>query len=291
MTAQSCTSDTVGGNWPPLPEPLLVAVADAHTHLDLTRHDLAAPALEPQELLARAAQVGVSRAVHIGCDVASSQFGVQWSARLPGLACAVALHPNEAPALAAAGRLDQALAQVETLLLAHSKVRAVGETGLDYYRTSPEGRPAQQESFRAHIEMARRHDKTLAIHDRDAHDDVLATLHEVGAPARVIFHCFSGDAEMAHLCAEQGWYLSFAGNVTFSNAGSLREALRVVPPHLLLVETDAPFLTPVPHRGRPNASYLIPVTVRAMAQIRREDLVTLCAQLDANTSTAYGGPW
>lgn len=295
--------------WPPLPQPLPHPVADAHCHLDLTRDDLAdtggitpsgteqpnrgadSATLSADELLARAAQVNVTRAVHIGCEVQSSAFGVQLAARHPAVAAAVAIHPNEAPGLAKAGRLGDALSQIEALALAHPKVRALGETGLDYFRTDEQGRPAQHESFRAHIEMAKRHNKTLAIHDRDAHEDVIATLLEVGAPERVIFHCYSGDAAMAQVCAQHGWYLSFAGNVTFGNAAPLREALAVVPPHLLLVETDAPFLTPTPYRGQPNASYLIPVTVRAMAALREVDEVTLCEQLDANTSAAYGGAW
>lgn len=247
--------------------------------------------LSAEQALALAAQVNVTKVVHIGCEVESSRYGVALSAKHPAVAAAVALHPNEAPTLAKAGQLEQALDQIEEMLSAHPKVRALGETGLDYFRTAEQDRPAQHESFRAHIEMAKRHNKSLAIHDRDAHEDIINTLLEVGPPERVIFHCYSGDADMAKLCARQGWFLSFAGNFTFGNAQMLRDALAVVPDELLLVETDAPFLTPAPYRGRPNASYLIPVTVQAMAQVRGQDLEQLCEHLSANTFAAYGGPW
>jgi TatD DNase family protein len=149
----------------------------------------------------------------------------------------------------------------------------------------------QHDAFRAHIEIAKRHGKALVIHDRDAHDDVLRILDEEGAPDRVVFHCFSGDAAMAEHCVERGWYLSFAGTVTFKNADGLRAALAVTPLEHLLVETDAPYLTPTPYRGRPNASYLVPVTVRAMAEVLQVDLEDLCRAVDANTEAAFGGAW
>jgi len=161
--------------------------------------------------------------------------------------------------------LEQALARIDELA-ALPDVVGVGETGLDYYRTGPEGVAAQQESFRRHIDIAKRHGKALMIHDRDAHEDVLRILAEEGAPERVVFHCYSGDAAMAKVCAERGYVMSFAGPVTFKANEHLREALRLAPLELVLVETDAPFLTPVPYRGRPNAPYLIPLTVRSMAE-------------------------
>ena len=167
----------------------------------------------------------------------------------------------------------------------------MGETGLDHYRTGPEGRPAQEASFRAHIELARRLDRTLVIHDRDAHDDILRVLDSAGAPDRWVMHCFSGDAGFARRCLDRGAFLSFSGTVTFKNAGALREALVLTPRDRVLVETDAPYLTPMPHRGRPNASYLVPLTVRAMAEVRGEDLTGLCEAIDAATSAAYGGAW
>lgn len=147
---------------------------------------------------------------------------------------------------------------------------------------------AQERSFRAHIEMAKRHGKALVIHDREAHADVLRILAEEGAPDRTVFHCYSGDAEMAEVCADRGYFMSFAGNMTFKNAQPLRDALAVAPLELVLVETDAPFLTPAPYRGRPNAPYLIPVTVRAMAAVRNIGEDELAAAIMANTVRAFG---
>jgi TatD DNase family protein len=167
-------------------------------------------------------------------------------------------------------------------------VRAVGETGLDFFRTGEEGRPAQFESFEAHIALAKKHGIAMQIHDRDAHDAVLETLERVGAPDRTVFHCFSGDAAVARVAAECGYYLSFAGNITFKNAQNLRDALAVTPRERILVETDAPFLTPVPHRGRPNAPYLVPVTMRFLAEELDVHLDELCAQVAANTVAVYG---
>ena len=207
------------------------------------------------------------------------------------LVAGVALHPNEAPRHAEAGTLDEALAEVEALAQVHDKVRAVGETGLDHFRTGEEGRAAQVESFRRHIDLAKRLDKTLVIHDRDAHEEVLRVLDEEGPPPRWVMHCFSGDAHLARRCLDRGAFLSFAGTVTFKNAQPLRDALVVVPPDRLLVETDAPYLTPTPHRGRPNASYLVPLTVRSMAHTRACDLEELCRAIQANTDAAFAGSW
>jgi TatD DNase family protein len=214
----------------------------------------------------------------------------------------VALHPNEAPRIVHGdpdgwsrqgprgpggdAALDEALAEIDRLA-ALPQVKGVGETGLDYFRTGPEGKAAQERSFRAHIEIAKRHGKALVIHDREAHADVLRVLKEEGAPERTVFHCYSGDAEMAEVCARAGYYLSFAGNVTFKNAQHLRDALAVAPLELVLVETDAPFLTPAPYRGRPNAPYLVPVTVRAMAAVRGVDEDILATALAANTARVF----
>ena len=272
---------------PPLPEPLPHPVVDNHCHLDIADGEW----LTTDEALAASASVGVPRIVQIGCDLPGARWAVEAAASYDALVAGVALHPNEAPRLAAAGQLEEALAEIERLATAHDKVRAVGETGLDSYRTGPEGRAAQAESFRRHIDLAKRLDKTLVIHDRDAHDEVLAIIDEEGAPERWVMHCFSGDVDFARACLDRGAYLSFAGTVTFKNAQPLRNALVVVPRDRVLVETDAPFLTPVPWRGRPNASYLVPHTMRAMAEVRGEDLETLCAAVDANTETAFGGPW
>jgi TatD DNase family protein len=242
----------------------------------------------PEEAVAAAAAVNVTRIVQIGCDLPGAAWAVTAAQRFPSVVAAVALHPNEAPGLAARGQLDDALTKIDRLAGSTDRVRAVGETGLDHYRTGANGHAVQEASFRAHIEMARRHGKTLVIHDRDAHADVLRILDDGPVPDRVVFHCFSGDAAMARHCAEQGWFLSFAGPVTFSNAAQLRTALAATPLDRILVETDAPFLTPHPHRGKPNGSYLVPVTVRRMAEVLDVRLEQLCAALQRNTESTFG---
>ncbi|MFE6053417.1 TatD family hydrolase [Kitasatospora sp. NPDC056446] len=280
---------------PPLPEPLAVAVADSHTHLDMQSGT-------PAEGLAKAASVGVTTVVQVGCDVPGSRWAADLAARYEQVHAAVALHPNEAPRIflgdsdgwsgqqrkaGGAEALDEALAEIDRLA-ALPQVRAVGETGLDYFRTGPEGVEIQKESFRRHIEMAKRHGKALVIHDRDAHEDVIAVLLAEGAPERTVFHCYSGDAAMARTCAEHGWYLSFAGPVTFKANQPLRDALLATPLDRVLVETDAPFLTPHPYRGRPNAPYLIPVTVRSMAATLGLHEDELSAAIAENTARAFG---
>nr|WP_246850695.1 TatD family hydrolase [Nocardioides sp. SYSU D00514] len=262
-------------------------VVDNHCHLDIADGDW----LGTAAAIAAAAAVGVPRIVQIGCDLPGARWAVEAAAEHDALVAGVAIHPNEAPRLAAAGRLDEALAEIERLAGAHDKVRAVGETGLDTFRTGEEGRAAQQESFRRHVDIAKRLGKTLVIHDRDAHDDVLRILDEGRAPDRWVMHCFSGDATFARECLDRGAHLSFAGTVTFKNAARLRDALAVTPLDRVLVETDAPYLTPTPYRGRPNASYLVPLTVRAMAEVLGCDLEELCRAIDANTEAAFGGAW
>ncbi len=272
---------------PPLPEPLPHPVVDNHCHLDIADGEW----LETADALSRAAAVGVSRVVQIGCDLPGVQWAVDTALAHDALVAGVALHPNEAPRLAAEGRLDEALAEIERLAGSHEKVRAVGETGLDHFRTGPEGYAAQVESFARHIDLAKRLDKTLVVHDRDAHDEILDVIDAEGAPDRWVMHCFSGNPRFARACLERGAWLSFAGTVTFKNAQPVRDALVVTPLDRVLVETDAPFLTPVPYRGRPNASYLVPVTVRAMAEVRGDDLTALCEAVDSNTEAAFGGAW
>jgi TatD DNase family protein len=275
---------------PPAPEPLPHPVVDNHCHLDIADGPEGSW-LPTEEALAAAAAVNVTRIVQIGCDLPGARWAVEAATEHPALVAGVALHPNEAPRLDAEGRLEAALAEIEALAASSDRVRAVGETGLDYFRTGEEGRAAQHVSFRRHVALAKQLDRTLVIHDRDAHQDVLRILDEEGVPDRFVMHCFSGDAAFARACLDRGAWLSFAGTVTFKNAEPLREALRVVPQDRVLVETDAPYLTPVPHRGRPNASYLVPLTLRSMAQTREEDLAALCAAVDANTEAAFGGSW
>ncbi|MBX6750230.1 MAG: TatD family hydrolase [Micromonosporaceae bacterium] len=267
------------GDPPPPPEPLPVPVPDSHTHLDIVGSD-------PGGQIAAAAAVGVDRLVQVGVDVDSSRWSVELAEQHASVVAAVALHPNDAPRLA---DLDEALRQIEALA-AHPRVRAVGETGLDYFRTGEDGRAKQEESFRAHIAIAKRYNLTLMIHDRDAHADVLRVLDEEGAPERVMMHCFSGDREFALDCVKRGFLLSFAGTVTFTNTRAVREAATVTPLESMLVETDAPFLTPTPYRGRPNGPYLIPLTVRALADLTGADLAEVCAAISANAERFFG-PW
>jgi TatD DNase family protein len=285
---------TMTDGWPATPEALPSPVVDNHCHLDHRAYSKGVEGgllIPVDEALDRASAVNVTRIVQVGCDLAGSRWAVETAAAYDSVVAAVALHPNEAPLLAAAGELDAALAEIDRLAGSGDHVRAVGETGLDYFRTGEDGREAQHTSFREHIRIAKRHDKTLVIHDRDAHDDVLAVIDDEGAPDRWVMHCFSGDASFAQACVERGAHLSFAGTVTFKNAENLREALRVTPTDRILVETDAPFLTPVPHRGQPNASFLIPLTVRFMAEMAGLSVGDLCRAIDENTDRAFGGAW
>lgn len=270
--------------WPQAPEPLPIPLYDNHAHLEF---EDGVETLAPTASLDLAETVGVRGVVQVGTDLETSRWGVDLAANDARVLAAVALHPNEAPKLAEAGLLSEHLSEIARLA-AEPRVRAVGESGLDFFRTAEDGREAQIESFEAHIDIAKSHSLALQIHDRDAHQAVVETLLRVGAPERTVFHCFSGDRELAELCKEHGWYLSFAGTVTFKNAPALRDALAVTPQQRLLVETDAPFLTPEPYRGRPNAPYLLPHTVRRMADVLDADLEDLCAQLAKNTEQVYG---
>jgi TatD DNase family protein len=265
-----------------------VTVADSHCHLDIQDGD---DWLDVEQALALAASVGVDRVVQVGCDVAGAQWAVDCAERHDAVVAAVALHPNEAPRVAEQGAaaFEAAFAEIERLAV-HPRVRAVGETGLDHYRTGPEGREVQRESFRRHIALAKQVGKPLVIHDREAHDEVLAVLDAVGAPEQVVMHCFSGDAAFAQQCVERGFFLSFAGVVTFKNAAALRDALTVTPLERVLVETDAPYLTPMPFRGRPNASYLIPHTLRVMAEVLDQPEDEVAGAISA-TSDRLFGPW
>jgi TatD DNase family protein len=273
---------------PPAPEPLPGPVVDSHCHLDVGRDEDEAP-VPVEQALAEAAAVGVDRVVQIGCDLAGARWAVDVAAAYGPVVAGVALHPTEATRHADEGTLEQALAEIRRLAV-RPEVRAVGETGLDHYWVGPEGRPAQEESFRAHAALARELGRALVIHDRDAHADVIRVLEDAGPPKTVVFHCFSGDAAMARYCVEQGWYLSFAGPVTFRNAAPLREALAQVPLDQVLVETDAPYLTPHPYRGRPNGPYLLPYTVRTVAEVLGHDLAEVCAAVTANAFRVFG-PW
>ena len=263
------------GEAPPAPEPLRTPAVDAHCHLDLMGLD------DLDEALALSASVGVPEVVTIGIDVPTSRLAADQADAHPGILAAAAIHPNSA------GEADDEALRAIEALAARDRVRAIGETGLDHYRDTA-SHDAQERSFRAHIAIAKTTGTALVIHDRDAHDDVLRVLDEEGAPERTVFHCFSGDADMAKRCVANGYYLSFAGNITFKNAAPLREAAAVAPLELLLVETDAPFLTPMPYRGRPNAPYLIPLTVRALAEVKGVSEDDVAAAVAANAHRVFG---
>ena len=271
---------------PAAPAPLPRPTTDAHTHLGTTSRKTG---LSPAELVARAAGVGVRRLVDVGYDLPSSVAAVAAAAASDAVIATVAVHPHDVVELG--DGLDEALRGVEALLGSTDRIRGVGEAGLDYYWvTDPDARARQRDAFAAQIGWAKEHDLALVIHDRDAHDDLLDVLAGVGWPDRVQMHCFSGDADLARRCLDAGAYLSFPGTVTFKANAALREAARLTPRDRLLAETDAPYLTPVPVRGRPNASYLLPHTVAFLADLRGEPLAELCEALDAN-ATALFGDW
>ena len=268
----------------PAPEPLPVPCVDAHAHIEIVANT-SFDSPEVRQVIEDAARAGIDRIVQVGYSAEQSQWGANLAALYDGpILAAVALHPNEAPVVA---DLDADLAIIENLA-SQPRVRAIGETGLDYFRTPPELRGRQQESFKWHIDLAKRTKKALVIHDRDSHDDVLSVLLEVGAPEKTVFHCFSGDIEMAKKCIERGYILSFAGTVTFKNAPELREALAITPIDQILVETDSPFLAPTPHRGSLNSPAQIATIVRAMAQERKADLEEFANSLSRNAERVFG---
>ena len=267
----------------PLPEPLPVKCADSHAHLEIvTNTEPEHP--EVKRVIEEAAQVGIDRIVQVGYSAEQSKWCVKLAELYESVVAAVALHPNEAPVV---NDLEAELAVIEELA-AHPRVRAIGETGLDFFRTEPALQDRQRYSFIKHIEIAKKSNKALVIHDRDAHRAVLDTLAEVGAPEITVFHCFSGDAQMAAECVEKGYVLSFAGTVTFKNAPQLRDALRLVPKELLLVETDSPFLAPMPNRGALNTPAQIPNILRFMAEERGEELIDLTNAISENVDRIFG---
>lgn len=294
-------------SWPPVPAPLPYPVVDNHTHLlslgDVLAEGQPVPGIE--SVIAQARAVGVDRMVQVGCDLASARATTSLVNAHPELLGAIAIHPNEAPLHARTAdtgpdglsaqygpqhvaTLDEAIAEIADLAGANDRIRAIGETGLDLFRTGPGGFAAQVESFRAHIALAKELGLALQIHDRDAHQEVMDILLADGAPEHTVFHCFSGDAEMAQVAAAQGWYLSFAGPVTFKANDELRRALAVTDLSRVLVETDAPYLTPHPYRGRPNAPYLIPLTMATIAQVKEVTLADACQTVSATSEVIYG---
>lgn len=268
----------------PLPEPLPAPTIDSHCHIELIAKS-APDSAEVKAVLDEASAAGIEQVVQIGYDLEQSRWSVGVAQAWIGRAlAAVALHPNEAPVV---DDLDEQLREIEQLA-AHPRVRGIGETGLDYFRTPEELREKQEFSFRSHIEIAKRTNKALIIHDRDAHEDILKVLKEEGAPEKVIFHCYSGDAQMAKECVRAGYFLSYSGTVTFKNAPDLREALKITPLTNLLVETDAPFLTPAPFRGALNSPAQIARTIRFMAEVLERPVEELCHATRENALALFG---
>lgn len=272
-------------SYPELPKPLLTGTYDNHTHLEITDGN---QPMSYQDHLSLAAQVGILGVVQVGVTLESSRWCAEVASREPRLLAAVAIHPNEAAKYESLKALDDDIDEI-ALLATQDRVRAIGETGLDFYRTEEtKGIQFQQHSFERHIQIAKDHNLALQIHDRDAHEKVVETLLRVGAPEKVVLHCYSGDTDLAEICKANGWYASFAGNITIKRNQHLRDSLKTMPKDQILVETDAPFLTPEPLRGRPNAPYLVPITVRFMADQLEMDANELSGQLAKNTIEVYG---
>jgi len=272
--------------YPPLPEKLTTTTVDAHCHLDIEDEDIF---MSVEDSLAKAKSVGITGIVQVGVDVPSSRWAIKTAQEFSQIHATVALHPNEAPVIGlekGENALMEAIAEIAELAKA-DVVRAIGETGVDFYRTSEEGRAFQEQSFRAHIQIANNLNKPVMVHDRDAHQAALRILDEEKAQ-QVIFHCYSGDKEFAQELVKRGWYLSFAGTCTFKNAQNLRESLQVTPLENVLVETDAPFLTPMPYRGYPNSSYLIPLTLATMAKEMNVDINTVADATRTNAEKLFG---
>ncbi len=267
---------------PPAPQPLSPLV-DAHTHLDACG---AKDGADVRAIVDRAAAVGVTAVVTIADDLASARWATQAAEWDPRVYAAVALHPTRADALTGAAR-----AEIEQLA-ANPRVVAVGETGMDLYwpgRLEGCADPAvQREAFAWHIDLAKRTGKPLMIHNREADAEVLDVLRAEGAPDTVIFHCFSSGPDLARACADAGWLVSLSGTVSFRNARELREAVPLVPTTQLLVETDAPFLTPHPYRGAPNEPYCLPYTARALAELIDRPAEELAQVTTDNARRTYG---
>ncbi len=268
----------------PLPAALNVKTVDSHAHLELI-HNSEPDSPKIREILDEAAAVGIDRVVQVGYSAEQSIWSVKCAESFVGqVVAAVALHPNEAPVVE---DLENDLKIIEELA-ANPRVRAIGETGLDFFRTPEELRDKQKYSFARHIKIAKQHNKALVIHDRDSHRDVLDLLIKEGAPEKTIFHCYSGDAQMAKECIANKYILSFAGTVTFKNAPELREAVVLVPIDQLLVETDSPFLAPMPNRGALNTPAQIPNTLRLMADLRGESVDYLAGAISENAERIFG---
>lgn len=274
--------------YPPLPEPLEVGTYDNHAHLEFRYDENGDDPMPWQQNLDKATEVGMLGVVQVGVTLESSKWSAWAATQDARVLAAVALHPNEAPLYGNRKDLDAAIAEIAELAT-EPRVRAIGETGLDFFRTEDEhALELQKYSFEEHIRIAKENDIALMIHDREAHADVVQTLKRVGAPEKVIFHCYSGDEQLAEICNQNGWHMSFAGNITIKRNTHLRESMRIARPELVLIETDSPFLAPEPYRGRTNAPYLVPITLRYAAEFLGKEVSALAEQITKNTERVYG---
>ena len=271
--------------YPEIPEPLVIGTYDNHTHLEIADSD---NPLTVDQQIEKMKLAGMLGAVQVGVTLESSKWSAEAASNHPELLAAVALHPNEAPLYGTTASLEEAVSEIAELAT-QERVRAIGETGLDFFRTEGEQElELQQQSFEWHIEIAKQNNIALQIHDREAHSKVVETLLKVGAPERTVFHCYSGDPELAAICNENGWFMSFAGNVTFKKNTHLQESFLLADTSLRLIETDAPFLAPEPIRGRPNAPYLVPHTLRYLSDLAELPAEQLASELNSNTLSVYG---
>ncbi len=249
-------------------------IPDSHAHLDL----IEAPV---EEVLREAAAAGVGPIITIGINLESSALAVE-ATRHPGVFASVGIHPNDT-----ADAVTGSFERLEELARSSGRVVAIGETGLDYYRDrSPAGRQAQ--ALREHARLAARLGKPLIVHDRQAHADVLEILAEEARGVRVVMHCFSGDEPVLRECLSRGYYISFAGPLTFKSNKETRRLATLAPADRLLVETDAPFLSPEPYRGKPNSPARVRVVAEELARVRSLSLEEMEETLAANTERVFG---
>ncbi|MEX2551505.1 MAG: TatD family hydrolase [Actinomycetota bacterium] len=249
---------------------------DTHCHLDSLNGDLAA-------FLERAWNAGVEHLVTIGTDPESSRTAIGLAERHDRVWAAVGVHPHDAE------NFNGDAADAIEEMAGHDRVVAVGEVGMDFYRDYA-GAEAQDRTFRAQIQVAKRVNKPMVMHIRDAFDEVLAVLGEVGPPERLIFHCFSGNVANARQALRLGGYVSFAGNVSYRNAEPLRDAARAVPLDRLLVETDSPYLAPHPHRGKPNEPSYVPKVGAALAAALGQPVEEVAEATSANARRVFALP-
>jgi TatD DNase family protein len=257
-----------------------VTWTDSHCHLQWEPERPDREAADPDGDVARATEAGVARFVCVGTDLATSRAALALAERHPNVYATVGLHPHDA------SRLDDEWDALVALARSSARVVAIGEAGFDlHYEHSP--RAEQERAFAAQIALAHELDRALVIHTREAWDDTFRVLDDVGVPARTVFHCFTGGVREAQRAIAIGAWLSFSGIVSFNSASDVREAAALVPRDALLVETDAPFLAPVPHRGKRNQPALLPVVGAALAAARGESVANVADATNTNATRVF----